>query len=681
MTKIDRLKAELENYHVVFQAIADIEQRSIMGYECFMRSDSDDSGSVSALLTTYDLDMRELMEIDRYLIQREVSVLCHVSSQYKLFINVIPLYSHDLIRENINFLLESCADATTKLVIEISDCLPNLTSEQIILATQSYRQAGFKVSLDLAGSDPRNIRLWSDLKPDFLKVDRFSFQFATEETTTAKLLENMISVAVDSNIVMIAEGVESLDELSFLFDRGIHFAQGVYVSASQAMPVTHLANVVQWPQDHHVHKDHKEQKVAVDLCIPALSVESSRRLDEVVNIFLEDKNRLAMAVTHLGQVLGIAERQKIMDVFASRFGRSLHAQKSIDNFLSEAVIVEANTPLTYVSKLLTNQRQAELQAVFVITGADGLYLGVGKVVDLLKAITDQSYSKELGRLLHVIQDQSRARQQELEVMVKTRTSELEQAMMQLEMAQEELVQSEKMASLGQLVAGVAHEVNTPLGLAYTLITHLSEKRDLIDGKLRSGSLTKQDFQIFLDSAKETLEVGESNLRKAANLIQSFKQVAVDQSYDEKRQLSIYSLCQEIAVSTRHVLKKDNHELLLDVPETLIVDTYPGAISQILTNLIMNANIHAFDGQTGGNIRIVARPNPRGAVCIEVSDDGKGISDEYVKKIFDPFFTTKRGSGGSGLGLHIVFNLVSHKLGGKIDCHSVVGQGTTFKICF
>ncbi len=250
----------------------------------------------------------------------------------------------------------------------------------------------------------------------------------------------------------------------------------------------------------------------------------------------------------------------------------------------------------------------------------------------------------------------------------------------LQLTQAELVQSEKLASLGGLVAGVAHEINTPIGVGVTAASHLREKAENLQNSFEQGKLKKSDFQSFLDIAIKSTQIIHSNLMRASDLIKSFKQVAVDQSSDARRSFSLVEYIEDVLVSLQPQLKRFKHEISVGGDKDIIVESLPGPIAQIITNLVMNSVIHAFSDDEQGKITIdVERVDENLKVVFR--DNGCGMDQQTVAKVFDPFFTTKRGTGGSGLGMHILFNQVTQSLGGNIKCNSVVGEGTEFIFSF
>ena len=255
----------------------------------------------------------------------------------------------------------------------------------------------------------------------------------------------------------------------------------------------------------------------------------------------------------------------------------------------------------------------------------------------------------------------------------------EQALIDLRAAQAQLVESEKMASLGGLVAGVAHEINTPLGNALGASTHLRQRTREVRSMFGHGKLKKSDAEAYLVTADEATAIINTNLERASELVQSFKQVAVDQTNDLCRNFHLATYIDDILISLKPRLKKAAHHIHVQCPENLEMEQYAGSLAQVLSNLIMNALIHAFDHREGGTITITAVDQPGGAVELTVADDGCGIPSDTLGHIFEPFFTTKRGDGGSGLGLHIVFNIVTQRLGGSISVESLVGIGTRFTI--
>ncbi|MGQ0585610.1 MAG: two-component regulator propeller domain-containing protein [Gammaproteobacteria bacterium] len=268
-----------------------------------------------------------------------------------------------------------------------------------------------------------------------------------------------------------------------------------------------------------------------------------------------------------------------------------------------------------------------------------------------------------------------------EVGEKTRANQdLEQALMRLRLTQAQLVQSEKMASLGSLVAGVAHEINTPVGVGVTAASTLQEGAERLQRLHAEGTLTRGELERFIGVTGESTTVLMTNLQRAAELIRSFKQVAVDQSSGERRRFRLKAYIDEVLLSLAPRLNHSDHAVTVDSPAELELDSYPGALAQVLTNLVTNSLVHAFPHGRRGQIAISAREEA-GGVLLRYSDNGVGIDAETLKRIYDPFFTTRRGAGGSGLGMHIVYNLVTQRLGGTIDASSTLGQGATFEVRF
>ncbi len=264
----------------------------------------------------------------------------------------------------------------------------------------------------------------------------------------------------------------------------------------------------------------------------------------------------------------------------------------------------------------------------------------------------------------------------LELLVGDRTQELSQALSNLQSAQTELVKSEKMAALGGLVAGIAHEINTPIGIGVTAASLITDKIQELSDSLQKGLLKRSDLDKFLDTLKQSSLIVLANLNRAAELIQSFKQVAVDQSSEERRAFDLKAYLEEVLLNLQPKLKRTKINVLIDCPDNIVLDSFPGLISQIATNLVMNSLLHAYDAGDNGTICFCVTQYSD-FLSFEYSDDGKGIPSDNIDKIFDPFYTTKRGQGGSGLGLHIVYNLVTQKLQGTITCESQVGVGTKF----
>ncbi|MBI1319578.1 MAG: ammonium transporter [Candidatus Hydrogenedens sp.] len=303
------------------------------------------------------------------------------------------------------------------------------------------------------------------------------------------------------------------------------------------------------------------------------------------------------------------------------------------------------------------------------------FAGTTGYTALVKDVTERVKAEEEVRQLTV----------ELEHRVEQRTAQLSRAngelretLDRLERTQSHLVTTEKMAALGELVAGIAHEINTPVGVAVTGASHFQKRTQDLLRAFEGGSMKKSDFEQYLRLAGDSSTMLLSNLERAANLVQSFKQVAVDQSSEARRPFDVRQYTNDVLLSLRPKLKRTRHVVTVNAPDGLEIESYPGAFSQIITNLIMNSLLHAFEPDGAGVISI-SYERQGDQLYMTYSDNGKGIPQENLGRIFDPFFTTRRGTGGSGLGLHILYNIVSVKLGGGIECESKLGEGTTFRI--
>ena len=266
----------------------------------------------------------------------------------------------------------------------------------------------------------------------------------------------------------------------------------------------------------------------------------------------------------------------------------------------------------------------------------------------------------------------------LEQRVEQRTQELTNTLTQLTAAQDELVRAEKLSALGAMVAGIAHELNTPIGNSLTVASTLQDHNVVFAAEMAKG-LTRSKLDEFVQNNQQGTGILMRSLHHAAELVSSFKQVAVDQTSVNRRVFRLKETLNEILLTLGPSLRKTTHTVECSVPDDITLDSYPGPLGQIITNLINNALVHAFDGRTQGKITITAHLSEPGWVDIAVRDDGQGIPTSHLDKVFDPFFTTKLGQGGSGLGLNIVYNLVTTTLSGRIRVASTQGSGACFTL--
>lgn len=309
---------------------------------------------------------------------------------------------------------------------------------------------------------------------------------------------------------------------------------------------------------------------------------------------------------------------------------------------------------------------------------------------------EQEVARKTANLSHVMIDLQQQKQQ-LEIQQneltqeitkrKAKESELTRSKRELEkivdefnLAQDRLIHNEKFAAIGGLVASLTHEVNTPIGIGVTATTYLDDKITSLADTFESKTLTPKALKSFIDEAKQISMLLNSNLQRASELIDSFKQITVDQASDATRTINLKEYLNDILQSLSPRLKKSHHKITIDCPENVSLSIPAGAISQIFTNLILNSIIHGFEQMQEGLIQIKVTDN-HDWVSILYSDNGKGMLTTQLEKIFDPFFTTKREQGGSGLGTHIVYNLVQRTLNGNIEAYSEPGQGLGYTISF
>ncbi|MCU7802773.1 MAG: hypothetical protein KZQ82_05755 [Candidatus Thiodiazotropha sp. (ex Lucinoma annulata)] len=296
-----------------------------------------------------------------------------------------------------------------------------------------------------------------------------------------------------------------------------------------------------------------------------------------------------------------------------------------------------------------------------------IYIGIGRVTRRL----EQEVAEQTQRLSHANQQ------------LEQRNTELTSSIGQLKKTQAQLIESEKMASLGGLVAGVAHEINTPVGTSVTAASYLVDKIDDIRQQFNKTQMTRSDLDNFFHNADKTCTIILSNLNRAGDLVRSFKMVAVDQSSLQKRRFNLCEYLQEIRISLQPRMRGTPHQLIIECDHPLEIDCYPGALSQVLTNLVMNSLIHGFGehNECQGVMKVEVVLLGKNQIELNYSDNGKGIAKSDITHIFEPFFTSNREGGSTGLGLNVVYNIITSNLGGNIRVESKVGEGTRFKIVF
>ena len=345
--------------------------------------------------------------------------------------------------------------------------------------------------------------------------------------------------------------------------------------------------------------------------------------------------------------------------------------------------VDNAAPYREYAKEALEGKSVQFEAILMRKDGSLLYADVAladleEKSSLIMTLRDITLRKKAEKELYELNAQ-------LEKRVSQRTLELEKAndalkvsLATLKETQQNLVEAGKMASLGVLVAGVAHEVNTPVGIGVTAASYLEEQTREFGDKYRHNQMKRSDLEGYLSMATDSAKVILDNLHLASERISSFKQVAVDQTSQEIRKFQLKDYIEDILISIQPAYKKTKHKVVLTGDDSITIISAPGALSQVFTNLVMNSLKHGFEGIEQGTMTIDVHRAENG-VEIVYSDNGVGMSPEVVQKIYDPFFTTKRGMGGSGLGMNIVYNLVTRTLGGEIRCESEPGHGAKFYI--
>jgi signal transduction histidine kinase len=447
---------------------------------------------------------------------------------------------------------------------------------------------------------------------------------------------------------------------------------------------------------------------------PASAEEARRNIDTIEKTIpemagLADNDLQRMALEHLKERTG-ALREGLTKLSERLASRTELLRNSID--ASQAETIGAIDELSVKMR----QREQKAQETFDRTLAEisrrvlsiaviflGIILTAGVMIALsirlplhqimsaMQAITSGDYDRqvqgtaardEVGAMARAVEvfRQSAIAKRATEDELRASKEQAEGALLELRAAQQNLIDAERLAALGGLVAGVAHEVNNPIGISLTVASSFARRAEMFEAELKSDTqLRRSQLEDFVRTSRDASQQLVANLQRAGELIQSFKQVAVDRSHAERRPFSLSEATDQIIASLRPVLKKAVISLSVDVPDGLVIDGYPGSYGQILTNLFLNAANHAFVDGGSGMISITARA--RGADDIEIifADDGAGMTPDVQRQAFDPFFTTRRNEGATGLGLHIVYNLVTQQLGGRMMLDSRLGQGTTFRI--
>jgi len=382
-----------------------------------------------------------------------------------------------------------------------------------------------------------------------------------------------------------------------------------------------------------------------------LTIDDDQAVRESLANFLEDFGY---------EVLQAGDGQQGLEVFAAN--------------RPDLILVDLRMPRMDGLQVLARVQELSPQTpIMVISGA-------GDIRDVVEALRRGAWDylvkpiQDMNILLHSVEtclERARLQRQNLEYQ-----QSLEESLEKLHRTQKEMIQSAKMAALGDLVAGVAHEVNTPIGVSVTAASFLAERTRQLRELYGKGEMKRSDLEKYLALAEESSGSVLSNLERAAELVQSFKKVAADQSSEEKRVFGMKNYLEQILLSLRPQFKRTPHQVRMDCPDGLSLDSYPGAIMQIITNLVMNSLIHGFADGRPGEISIKVEQAGENVV-LTYRDTGIGMDREQKERIYDPFYTTTRGSGGTGLGMNIVYNLVTQTLKGSIMLESSPGQGAVF----
>ena len=394
-------------------------------------------------------------------------------------------------------------------------------------------------------------------------------------------------------------------------------------------------------------------------------VEQNARTGDVEQRFVADRDLPACVVRAGGCIVGVLSRKSLLGALSKPMGRDLYIKRPVSQLASvmdtePLILPAATTVAAAVEQALSRPGERSYEPVLVDRGPSLAILEVDVLMRVQSSLLEEAIRAKDG----LIEEVQRT------------ADELRTALQSLEQARDRLVQSEKMAALGQLVAGVAHEINTPIGVALTAATHLGERTGEFRGAFAENRMKRSDLQAYVDLAGESAELLRYNIERAAQLIQSFKQVAVDQASEQHRSFELKSYLEQLIASLAPEVRKAGHSLTMTCEEGIELTSYPGALAQVLSNLVSNAIVHAYERGTAGTIALTA-VSEGADVVLTVSDNGRGIPSEDLSRIYDPFFTTRRGAGGTGLGLHIVFNIVTETLHGRIACRSTPGLGTSF----
>lgn len=302
----------------------------------------------------------------------------------------------------------------------------------------------------------------------------------------------------------------------------------------------------------------------------------------------------------------------------------------------------------------------------------------GLVAVCRNEIDPHRIEKERQQLKEELKEEMEQRLQERTLVFRRVSDGLLQSLTLLRQTQEQLVQAEKMASLGRLVSGISHEISTPIGIGVTTMSYLVDETAEMIHRFQEGRISKTTLQGFLDAVKTGCGIVQTNLQRAHQMIESFKRISVDQTITEIRTITLRTYLEEILLSLSPKWKGTKHKVELLCPSDLTLSCDPGALMQIVTNLVMNSFLHGFEGITEGVITMEISGDEK-EILFRYRDNGVGMPQEHLRYLYDPFFTTRRGAGGTGLGMHIVYNLVTQTLGGSIICDSAPRKGFTCMI--